>query len=131
PGAVAARLRRELDRALAVGGKAGAVERIELRAGREQRGIVGVAADEAVEEQQVRGRARLDQRGILLLEDRGRQRIGGHRADQTGAARGGRTGGSAEGEPTAARRGPGQGPPSPYASPVPPLPRSRAPRPSA
>src|SRR5690606_12953419 len=83
---IASRLRRERDRAFAVLGEARAVERVELSAGREERGVVGVAADEAVEQQQVGGGALHDQLGIFLLEDRCGKRIRGHRAVEAGTA---------------------------------------------
>src|SRR5690606_24070286 len=113
---IASRLRRERDRAFAVLGEARAVERVELSAGREERGVVGVAADEAVEQQQVGGGALHDQLGIFLLEDRCGKRIRGHRADEAGTAArrgGGDDDGDERTEPPCTGRLVADGPPRP------------------
>ena len=91
--AVASRLRRQRDGALRRD-EIRSVERKQLRAAGKQRDVVGVLRDEAVDRQQIRGDAALDERRIVLIQDHGRQRVGGFAADQARAAGRKRDGGA-------------------------------------
>ncbi len=96
----AGRLMREANRPLAVaasfaGQRDGAVgrretrpiEREQLRARREERDVVGALRDEAVDQQQVSRDAALDERRVVLIQDRRGERVRCFPADQARTAR--------------------------------------------